>query len=382
MKYSVKALLWKHDPNEQGYLPIYIKVSIASQVRYISTGHFIHEKYWDLNNTQVRSTHKDAALINADVEHRRRNIVKIITEAHLKDEIITAEAVKRQASSTRDLHNIFDFAAEFSEQVKNKREGATIENYRKHLLRLELFHGSRNLSFEEITPDYLTRYENHLWETVNGNYIYQLIKAIRTLFNAARKKKIITCYPFDEFEMPVYEAPGKDHLTIPELERWEKNYHLMKDPVLKQTALYFMFGCYTGLRISDWIAFDVAKNVEGGRLKLRADKNGEWVSMMISKPLARIIKDMKKLPLTIQEPTINEKLKKIAALEEVNIKKHLTTHTGRHTFAITLCANRGISCETAAELMGITVKTCLENYYKVTGYKINAETARAWEGLN
>jgi integrase len=100
--------------------------------------------------------------------------------------------------------------------------------------------------------------------------------------------------------------------------------------------------------------------------------------MIISKPLAG---DQRNAEESAHDLRTNddEKLKIIA--KTIGIKKKVTTHTGRHTFAITICANRGIRCETASELMSITVKTCVENYYKVTGYKINAETARAWERL-
>lgn len=379
MKYSVKIILWKHNPNPQGLLPIYLKVSIAGVPRYISTGHYLHTKYWDETNSQVKPGHKDAKTLNADIEHRRSTIIKLISDHHLKDQIITSDQVKEIVSSNRNLHNIFDFADEFSGEVKNKRAGATLENYRKHLLKLELFHGSRNLTFEEINTSYLARYENHLWQTVEGNYIHALFKTLRTIFNAAIKRGVITCYPFKTYENPVYKAPGKDHLSLTELHDWESNIKEITDPVLRETAIYFLFGCYSGLRISDWHNFKPAEHISGDRIKIRAKKNGEWVSMMISTPLARVIKLVKKHPLTIQEPTLNEKLKIIA--KTLGIKKHLTSHVARNTFAITLCANRGISCETCAELMGITVATCLSSYYKVTGVKINAETARAWEGL-
>lgn len=375
----MKLILWKHDPNPQGLLPIYIKVTINGVARYISTGHVLPAKFWDDDSSQVKSGFPDAKTINADIEHKRSAILKNISDHVLKDQVITADQVKAMATNSRNLHNIFDFADEFADEVKNKRAEATLENYKKHLLKLELFHGSRNLTFEEINPAYLAKYENHLWKTVEGNYIHALFKTLRTIFNAAIKREIITCYPFKTYENPIYKAPGKDHLTLPELQLWEDNIGTLKDPVLKETAIYFLLGCYSGLRISDWHTFKIEEHVVGGRIKIRAKKNGEWVSMMISTPLSRVIKLIKKHPLTIQEPTLNEKLKVIG--KSLGIKKHLTSHVARNTFAITLCANRGISCETCAELMGITVATCLSSYYKVTGVKINAETARAWEGL-
>jgi site-specific recombinase XerD len=379
MKYTVYLVLKINKANPQGLLPIYIKITINRKESYISTGHYIHEKYWDEKSKNVKSSHPDAGTINADINNRKSLILRKIAEHQLDGKALVADQIKRMFVTNRDLHNIFEFVDQFIDEVKNKRSPATIENYRKHALKLEQFHKSRSLSFEEITPAFLTRYENWLWETVKGNYIHGLFKTLRTFFNAARERKIITCYPFDEYDNPVYEAPTKAYLSLPELKAWEKHISELKDPVLRQTAIYFLLGCYTGLRISDWLRFNLSDNIESDRVKLRATKNGEWISMPVSGPLARILVLIEETPLTIEEPTINEKLKVIAS--NLKIKKHVTTHTGRHTFAITICANRGISCETTATLMGITVKTCLENYYKVTDFKIKQETLRAWEGL-
>lgn len=101
--------------------------------------------------------------------------------------------------------------------------------------------------------------------------------------------------------------------------------------------------------------------------------------MPVSSPLKRALERIKDIPLEIEEPTINEKLKEIA--KECEINKRITSHTGRHTFAITMCAEQGISCETCATLMGITIATCSDNYSRVSNIKIEKETITAWEGL-
>lgn len=103
------------------------------------------------------------------------------------------------------------------------------------------------------------------------------------------------------------------------------------------------------------------------------------IPVPITGRLRRTINRIRETPLIIKEPTINDTLKKVAKLIKSN--KHLTTHTGRHTFAITMCAEKGISLETCAAMMGITVQVCYENYYRVTAYKIKTETEKAWKGL-
>ena len=69
---------------------------------------------------------------------------------------------------------------------------------------------------------------------------------------------------------------------------------------------------------------------------------------------------------------VNETLKILAKM--VGIKKNVTTHVARHSFAVR-CAELGISIETTAELMGVTVKTC-QIYYRITGRKIDMEVER------
>lgn len=378
-KYTAKLILWKHNPNPQGLLPIYVKITIARKTSYLSTGRFIQPKYWDEKNERVKEGHPNAELFNAEITHRKGEIIQKLVTAQIKGQTVSASDIKKSSESKTNLHNIFEFIDQFTLQVKHKRKPGTLENYRKHTARLELFHGSRSLAFEDITPAYLGRYENHLRQTVGENYTHALFKTMRTFFNAAKKRGLITNYPFAVYENPVYSPPVKDYLTLTELANWEKFADSTNNAVLKQTAVYFLLGCYSGLRISDWFAFDRSKNIVGDELKLYAKKNGELVLMPISTPLARNLERMKAIALKIEEPTINEKLKIIA--KSLGINKHLTSHTGRHTFAITICANQGVSSETCAELMGITVATCVANYYRVSKIKIVQETKNAWKNL-
>ena len=77
---------------------------------------------------------------------------------------------------------------------------------------------------------------------------------------------------------------------------------------------------------------------------------------------------------------MNRALKKIA--KDLNINKTISTHTGRHTFAVTICLGNKLSSETAAELMGIELNTFIENYSRVTQDKINEEALTAWKNLD
>ncbi|MDI3320014.1 site-specific integrase [Pinibacter soli] len=378
-KYSAKLILNTKKHNKKGQSPIWIRVIINRKTSYKATGYHIDAKFWDEKKEQVKSSYRDHSIINADITSKKTEVMQMLVHTQIKGEVISVQQVKSQMEHGNQ-ENIFLFSDRFIDEVRHKRKPGTLENYRKHLKKLEDFHGSRNLRFEEITTDYLSKYENSLRDSeVGGNYVHALFKTIRTFFNAAIKRGVTQYYPFNVYENPVYEAPQKDYLSLKELKDWEKYADKVTNHVMKQTAVYFLLGCYSGLRISDWKQFEISKHLVEERIYLRATKNNEWVTMPLSTPLKRTLDRIREMPLDIEEPTLNEKLKDIA--KELKIRKHITSHTGRHTFAITMCAERGISSETCAELMGITVKTCVENYYKVTNRKIDKETNEAWKGL-
>lgn len=374
LKYTVRLLLYTHQGNASGEYPIYIRITINRKQSYLSTGHYLPEKYWDPKGERVKDAYHKSGLINPDIASRKQAIIKKLVEAQVRGEQVTAGQVKDMFTHGIDLHNIFDFAEAFSKEVEHKRQPGTLENYRKHLKVVELFNGSRSLSFEQMDHAWLVKFEAHLRASVEGNYIYIIWKTLKTFFNAARKRKLITVYPFDTYESPEYKAPIKDYLTLKELDHLEGVLDKTTNSTLKQTLTYFLLGCYCGLRLSDWLQFNYNEHVKDGRLFLRAKKNGEWVTMPVVGRLAKHLDRVKDLPLKITEQEMNRTLKNVGG-----IKKKISTHTGRHSFAITMCAEQGISAETCAELMGITVKTCIENYYRVTNRKIDAECLRAWK---
>src|SRR4030095_9384786 len=149
-------------------------------------------------------------------------------------------------------------------------------------------------------------------------------------------------------------------------------------------AIYFLLGCYTGLRHSDWGRFDLRKHVivRNGKhyiIGLRTLKNKKLVAMRMHSRLVRLIELIKKHPVAPKYRKASIHLKALA--KQLEIDKHITTHVGRKTFAVTICAERGVSCEMCATLMAIHIQTCVKSYYAVTLDKIDNETQTAWNDL-
>lgn len=377
-KYTVKLLLKKNKKNKAGQYPIYLRITINRQTSFISTGRFIAPKMWDEKAEQVREAHPLAGEINTDILNRKKEAMQGLIHAGVKGKSVSAATIKKEAKGA-DRANFFAFADQHIKSVKNKRGESTIVKYEQHLRKLQAYHGSRQLTFEEITHEYLSDLEAWLHDNIKGwkgdssNTVGSILKTIRVLFNAARKKGVTTAYPFGAYEMPDYTEGEKDYLSLAELDLWEA-YQPPK--VLRQAHIWFLFGCYTGLRVSDWHQFKM-EHVRGDEIRLRAMKNGELVAIPIHARLQRVLSKL--VPLTDGVNKLNDKLKTIA--KNIGIDKHLSSHCGRKTFAVTMCIERGIRSEMAAEMMGITLAVFVASYSKVTAQMIKAEAAKAWKDL-
>ena len=73
----------------------------------------------------------------------------------------------------------------------------------------------------------------------------------------------------------------------------------------------------------------------------------------------------------ISNQEINRSLKIIA--EVCNIKKHLTFHLARHTFATTVTLINGVPIETISKMLGHTKLSTTMIYAKVTQSKIGLD---------
>lgn len=385
IKYTLALILWPHDTNSNGEDAIYLRVRINSIVRYISRGHYILKKFWDDKNQVVKDSHLKAKFINSEIQDLKMKVQNLISKHKLEGTSITADQLKDQFTGGVDMHNIFDFIDQYIIDMKGKREESTLDNYRKYSRKLAIYNKGRALSFEQMTTVWLQGYENWLraedadGNSLDGNYVFANFKMLKTFFNAAKKKQIITVYPFLNYESPEYKQKEKDYLTLKELDRWEEMTDQLTDRADKQSAIYFLHGCYCGLRVSDWYQFRYEKHVVGNQVRIRATKNGEQVSMPVTSRLKRNLARIKANPLTIEEHSINRSIQELA--RKLKFKKHLTSHCARKTFAVTMCADQGIGVEVCATLMGITVAVCVNNYYRVSGAKINAECLRAWDSI-
>lgn len=326
-----------------------IAITVARRVTYINTSYKIKPSQWAENAVK---DYPNFRLINAKIRKQIADLEERITTWQLEGVPVTPRMLKGDVQDK----NFFKFAHE-------------IRLDQKELNRLINFAGSA-LMLSDITVQFLRKFtERERSRGMANNTINTTCKYLRRIITQAYKERLIKENPFDAFQVPRYIQSDRTFLTLEEIDKIEAYIKTCQNDNLYTTALWFLFGCYTGLRYSDWVIFDISKHIQDTRLILRAKKNKGLVSLKIFPRLRNILDKLSSKPYSSQYT--NFYLKQIAVA--AGISKKITCHTSRHSFCV-LLATLGVSSDTAAELIGVNKQT-VNVYYKITGAKTDKETS-------
>lgn len=355
LNYTIRPVLWLHKANKQGICPLKIAVTITRKVTYFATPYKLLPTQWD-DEKKLILGYPNAKLINAALREQISQIEKDITTRQLTGEKVSAKSLKR-AVTDRSFES-------FALDLRDTRGD------RKEINRLLEFWP--NLQLSEIDPQFLRKYEQH--ERSRGmkqNTINTTFKYLRRTLNQAKREGLIKVNPCDNVLMPEYVQTDRVYLVNDELKELSKLLDKHLGDGLHQTLCYFLLGCYSGLRYSDWAKVNAGNMVENGFLKLRAKKNSQLVVLPIGPTLQGIIDRVVKLPPPFTQEGCNKHLKILGPIAGLN--KTLTTHAGRHSFGY-MCASNRLPKAVTAELMGISLKV-VSVYYHLAGVDIIEQAA-------
>lgn len=155
---------------------------------------------------------------------------------------------------------------------------------------------------------------------------------MKAITSRAQKDGIIETSPFLNYKITT-DQKQREHLTLKEIARLEKIYH---SPILsaneKESLRAFLFCCYTGLRLSDMKTLTY-NNINDNTISLNMHKTERQVNIPIIPQAKRFLNpDFKNVVFNvISDQMINKHIRKIT--EIAKIKKKISFHTARHSFA-------------------------------------------------
>jgi hypothetical protein len=256
-----------------------------------------------------------------------------------------------------------------------------------------------NLEFHHSFYEFLATHKGY-----RLNYVGKIIKTLKTFLNEAVERQLTTniAHKGKRFVAPK-EKVSNISLNTQELKSLF-NLDLSKEPRLEKVRDMFLFGCYNGLRFSDFSKIKPQYiNLENGIIHIPTQKTGEDVSLPIL-PIAKSIinkykdKTSNNLPPSIANQTFNRYIKEVAMRipelnEEISVDYHMmgnkvsrtfkkwekvSSHTARRSFATNLIL-MGFSAQLIMKITGHRTESAFYTYLKISPVENANIIMREWE---
>lgn len=394
LNYTFTTLVWLNKTKiKNGKCPIYVRITIDGKRSQISSKKWIEIDKWSTSGQCVKGSSEEARTINQYI----RLIIGQIEEIHLhmtqdgkipnpqmiKERLLFGEEKEKQKTimEAYDYHNI-----KMRELVKvGKVVPATVKRHEITQNKVRSFMQFQYRVNDKVLPEmrlsFISEFEHYLLtvDKIQNNTAHKYIKNLKKIMTMAVGLDWIPSNPFNTFKCS-YHAPEREILNIDELHTiMNKDFGTDR---LNEVRDVFLFCCYTGFAYTDIYQFEknaVMKGLDGNLwLSAQRQKTGTKESVpLLPVPLEILekyqdheycIKFNKLLPINSNQ-RYNSYLKELAAI--CGIKKNLSSHIARHTFATTVTLANGVPIETVSKMLGHTSIKTTQIYAKVVEKKVS-----------
>lgn len=369
---------------KNGEAPILMRITINGQYEEIRIQRSVPLKSW--NPAKGCSKGKDRASIELN-----NYISALTTRAYEKHKELTFESalitpkviLKRVFGKDETVRTLLGTVKEeissMEKVVDIDYSPVTINRYKNVLRKLETFvprfYEKDDITFHELSPDFIKAFDVFL-KTEAGlcrNTIVRYMKCLKKITNMAIAKEWMRKDPFYGYKMEQDETDPV-FLTNNELQAiMNRNFDI---PRLELVKDIFLFACFTGLAFIDVQQLSPEHIVEDASGNLWIRKTRQKTKNMCNIPLLDIpleilrkyadhpICQKKRVLLPVPcNQKMNSYLKEIADL--CLIKKNLTTHAARHSYATSVCLANGVSIENVAKMLGHSNIKMTQHYARV-----------------
>ena len=370
MKSTFKVLFYlkKGSEKRNGEVAIMARITVDGKICQFSTKQNILPENWNVK--AGKATGKAAGQINKMLDDVKASLNHIYHEQQRRDNYVTAEKVKNEFLGHSENHaTLLDLFVKHNNDVKQligiSKSASTYQKYevtRKHLEKFLMYkYKLSDIALQEINLMFITDFEVYL-KTIgkcNSNTTAKFMQFFKRIILIARNNGIITGDPFVNYKIRIQKV-DIGYLTEEEIEKILK-LNLVSER-LEHVRDLFIFSCFCGLAYIDVAGLrkeHIRKSFDGNlwimtkRVKTGTNVNVPLLDIpkMILNKYKNKLPNGKILPI-ISNQKLNSYLKEIADLSR--IRKNLTFHQARHTFATTTTLSKGVPIETVSKMLGHT----------------------------
>jgi site-specific recombinase XerD len=392
MRSTFKVLFYlKRDKQKaNGNAPLFCRITVDGKEARFGMKKDINPKLWDTKAGKAIGRTLEATEINSLIDNTKSAIIKVYRDLQEKGNNVTAEKIKNAFLGINVKHQnlleLFDrHNVEKKMLVGISIAKSTYNKYRitrDHLAAyLKDRHQLSDISLKEINHKFVCDFELYLL-TAKGseeNTIAKYMQMFKHIIGVAIKYGWMHDNPFSGYRIHLKKT-DRGYLTQEEIEILFNQKFAAKH--LEKVRDIFVFCCFTGISYIDVkrltyddikISFDGGLWIMGKRRKTDVGYNVPLLEIpkMILEKYKGTLPDSRALPVTTNQYS-NIYLKQIG--EICGLKKKLTFHLSRHTFA-TLTLSKGVSIESVSKMLGHTNIQTTQIYARITSDKISRDMA-------
>lgn len=361
-----------------------------------STGISVKSSQWDKEKERIKGRTTEALNTNLQLDNIASGLQSIFRRIEMSD-VVSLERIKSEFLGKKEeidtLMQLFEkHNGDVAKQVGVSVGKATLQKYnvcKRHFSEfLEKQYKRSDLKLTELTYVVIREFDLYLRTEVgqNPNTATKTMKTFKTITLLGQKMGVLLHDPFMNHRFHI-EPVNRGFLTDEEiLLIANKDLSISRLELVRDI---FIFSCFTGLAYIDvsnltpdhivtlgdkqWIMTQRQKtSVETNVLLLDIPK------AIIAKYGGKTYRNGKLFPMLTNQKT-NSYLKEIADI--CGIKKNLTFHLARHTFA-TMSLSKGVPMESVSKMLGHTNIRTTQIYARITNKKIEHDMEELADKLN
>lgn len=378
--------------NKEGKSPIVLRITLdGDRVTIGTTGITITPSLWDIKKQRLKGKTTEALQVNKKLDNIESEIQEISDKLEYEGKL-SLEKVKAIYLNTEDDSNtigaLFDkYLSSIKDQVAVRHlSTTTLQKYMLCQVRFmamlnDKFH-CKDMLLKDVTPAVIQDFSVYLMTVVRqcNNTAMKTMKTLKTVILYGIKLGVIHSNPYLGVKLHL-EPVDRGFLTEEELQSIiKKDFEIDRLGFVRDL---FVFSCFTGLSYIDVkkLKADNIVTLNGIEwIKMAREKTSTPVSVVLFDGAKCIIKKYEndpkrkdKLFPSMSNQKMNQYLNEIAT--SCGIKKNITFHMARHTFA-TLTLSKGVPIESVSRMLGHTNIKTTQIYAKITNKKIEEDMTK------
>ncbi len=404
--FSISFFL-KKDKAKDGIAPLYVRITVNGAFADLATKRRVKISNWNQKEQKLLGKNAEDVATREKIRLLNNDINTAYDDLRREKQPLSADTVKAKAEGIEINPHTLNFLLNYHNvELKQLLEEGTLKNYRTterflqeflikkrkkkdiYLAQLDnVFITDFGLSMLDRTPDKGQR-------PCTNNTVMKHMERFKKMIGIALKNKWMNDNPFQHFERKIIQK-DRDCLELEELERLrnvvlEKRGHI----IVRDMCL---FSCLTGLAYADIVRLTRDYIVRDGdgeywiemcRKKTKNFTERKFNVLLLPEAL-EFINKYRNDPASLENGTIfpyytnqvvNRYLKIVA--KKANIKKRVTFHLARHTFATTVTLENGVPMESVSYMLGHASIRTTQIYSKVKKKKVLADMANLRSKIN